>query len=265
MTLIPIGFIDPEITRAYMPFIINLIRYFLFAGGAFLIFYKLFPTKFKQLKIQKRQAKKKDFRREILNSIQSSAVIGLIIFLFLMTPLRTYSRIYSGISEHTILYIPMSIALAMIVHDTYFYWVHRLIHHPKLFKYIHLVHHKSTNPSPLASLSFHFTEAILEALVVPFIICLIPMHTISLIIFGLISFAFNVYGHLGYEIAPKWLRHSFLFNILSTSTYHNMHHEKFRGNYGLYFRWWDRIMKTENPNYIGVYDHIQDKNRLKNV
>lgn len=265
MTLVTTGYVDLENARAYMPPIINLIRYFVIAGSAFLVFYKLFPNKFQHLKIQKRNARKKDFRREIWNSIQSSAVIGLFIVVFLVTPLREYSKIYDAFSQHTLFYIPVSICLAMIIHDTYFYWMHRIIHHPSLFKMVHLVHHKSTNPSPLASLSFHFFEAILEALAVPFIICIIPMHTSSLIVFGLISFVFNVYGHLGYEIAPKWLRHTFLFNILSTSTYHNLHHEKFKSNYGLYFRWWDRIMNTENPNYSAVYDNIQNKKRLKNV
>ncbi|MEI7983754.1 MAG: sterol desaturase, partial [Bacteroidota bacterium] len=28
--------------------------------------------------------------------------------------------------------------------------MHRLIHHPLLFKRVHLVHHQSTNPSPWA-------------------------------------------------------------------------------------------------------------------
>jgi sterol desaturase/sphingolipid hydroxylase (fatty acid hydroxylase superfamily) len=36
-----------------------------------------------------------------------------------------------------------------------------------------------------------------------------------------------------------------------------MHHSKFIGNYGLYFRFWDRLMKTERPDYIKEYDKIQ--------
>ena len=69
----------------------------------------------------------------------------------------------------------------------------------------------------------------------------------------------NVYGHLGYEIAPKWFRNSFLFEIINTSTHHNLHHHKFKGNYGLYFRIWDRIMKTEHPDYVKEYDKIQQR------
>ena len=59
----------------------------------------------------------------------------------------------------------------------------------------------------------------------------------------------------------KSFRNSFWFQIINSSVYHNLHHKKFQGNYGLYFRFWDRIMKTENPNYSKEYDLIQ-KNRF---
>jgi len=38
-----------------------------------------------------------------------------------------------------------------------------------------------------------------------------------------------------------------------------MHHSKFKGNYGLYFRIWDRLMKTEHPDYVKDYDRIQER------
>jgi len=243
----------------FTPIISNLLRYFVIGGIAFLVFYKLFPKKFASNKIQSRLAKQKDFIREILHSVQSSIVIGLIIALFIFTPLKNYSVIYQNFSEHSFLWIPISLLLALIIHDTYFYWMHRIVHHPRLYKTIHLIHHKSINPSPWTSFSFHFSEAITEALVVPLIICVIPMHPFALILYGMLSFIMNVYGHLGYEIAPKWFRHSFLFEIINTSTHHNIHHAKFKGNYGLYFRIWDRIMKTEHPDYAKEYDEIQKR------
>jgi len=82
-------------------------------------------------------------------------------------------------------------------------------------------------------------------------------HPLAFLLFTIVAFVINVYGHLGYEIAPKWFRHSFLFEIVNTSTHHNIHHKKIEGNYGLYFRVWDRLMGTENPNYVKDYDEIQ--------
>ncbi|RZK36489.1 MAG: fatty acid hydroxylase family protein, partial [Pedobacter sp.] len=85
----------------------------------------------------------------------------------------------------------------------------------------------------------------------------LPMHKLAIILFVLVGFIINVYGHLGYETAPKWLRKSFLFEIINTSVHHNLHHSKFNGNYGLYFRIWDRLCKTENPDYVKEYDRVQ--------
>lgn len=240
-----------------LPWIISVVRYFVLAGIPFLIFYKLFPRLFSRNKIQSRIARKKDFIREILHSVQSSLIIAGMGLLFLKTSLREYTQVYDQLGQYPFWWIPLSVLLGLVIHDTYFYWMHRTVHHPSLFGVIHKVHHQSVNPSPWASYSFHFLEAVLEALVAPIILLLVPMHPLVLILFSLIAFIINVYGHLGYEIAPIWLRYTLLFEIFVTSTFHNMHHAKFRYNYGLYFRMWDRIMGTEHPYYVREYDKIQ--------
>ena len=94
-------------------------------------------------------------------------------------------------------------------------------------------------------------------------IFIIPLHPIALFLFALSSFIINVYGHLGFEIAPLWFRRTWLFEVFNTSVHHNLHHSKFKGNYGLYFRVWDRLMGTENPNYVKAYDQIQEKRLTK--
>ena len=81
--------------------------------------------------------------------------------------------------------------------------------------------------------------------------------------FTVTGFIINVYGHLGYEIMPKWFRQTIMFEFFNTSLHHNMHHRKFKWNYGLYFRVWDRIMKTEHPDYVKEYDLLQ-KQRFGN-
>ena len=66
----------------------------------------------------------------------------------------------------------------------------------------------------------------------------------------------NVIGHLGYEIYPKhWTRH-WLGRWQNTSTHHNMHHELVKGNYGLYFNWWDKGLGTNHERYLDRFDEI---------
>ena len=242
-----------------IPAITQVLRYFFFAGGAFLIFYKFFPQYFSANKIQSKWAQKKDFVREILHSMQTSIIIGIVVVLTVFTPIGEYAAIYRDMAEFPTWWIPASVVLALVVHDSYFYWMHRAMHHPKLYKHAHLVHHKSINPSPWTSYSFHAIEGFTEALIVPLIIFLIPMHPIALLGFGLASLFINVYGHLGFEIAPKWFRNSIFFEFVNTSVHHNIHHEKFVGNYGLYFRIWDRVMETEHPDYVQEFDVIQER------
>lgn len=48
---------------------------------------------------------------------------------------------------------------------------------------------------------------------------------------------------------------AWLFELINTS----VHHKQLNGNYGLYFRYWDRLMGTEHPDYVEVYDTLQAK------
>jgi lathosterol oxidase len=254
-----------QIIRIAFPFAFNILKYFLLAGIPFLIFYKLYQNHFSKNKIQEKSAKRKDFIREVLHSMQATIVIVLVSFIFFLTPLRGYTQIYENLADFPTWWIPVSLFLSLVIHDTYFYWMHRTLHHPKLYKKTHLVHHQSTNPSPWASFSFHALESVAEALVIPLILFTLPMHKFTLLLFGIVSTMINVYGHLGFEIMPKWFRKTWLFEILNTSVHHNLHHEKFTGNYGLYFRVWDRLMGTEHPDYVKEFDKIQKRRFGKNL
>jgi sterol desaturase/sphingolipid hydroxylase (fatty acid hydroxylase superfamily) len=66
---------------------------------------------------------------------------------------------------------------------------------------------------------------------------------------GQVQIIHNVLGHAGYEIYPRWLMNTPFKFILNTPTNHVMHHEKMRGNYGIYFNIWDRLMRTNHDDY----------------
>ncbi len=149
----------------YLPLFMNLFRYFIMAGIPFLIFYIFFPEKFSKQKIQDKWAKNQDFIREFLHSLKATGVFVAYGYLILNSELGGYSLYYQDLEAYPIWWVPVSILLALMIHDTYFYWMHRIIHNRRLFKWIHVIHHQSTNPTPLASYSFNLLEACLEALV----------------------------------------------------------------------------------------------------
>lgn len=237
----------------------DIMKYFIVAGSFYIVCYILYRKSLESAKIQKKKILAIDIKREIRNSVQASLVMSTLVFITLDTRLVKYTKLYKDIDDYSIGWLLLSVLLGLFIHDTYFYWLHRLLHHKKIFKYSHVVHHQSNNPTPFASYSFHFIEAIGEGLIIPVILFIVPFHLVSLYCFIVLGFIINVYGHLGYELAPGWFRTSFLFHVLNTSVYHNLHHSKFHGNFGLYFRFWDKIMGTENPDYTKVYDKIQNE------
>lgn len=64
-----------------------------------------------------------------------------------------------------------------------------------------------------------------------------------------VGLANNVMSHLGYEFLPRGLLRVPGLRWINTSTFHNLHHTSFTGNYALMFRFWDRLLGTELPNY----------------
>ena len=118
-----------------------------------------------------------------------------------------------------------------------------------MFRLVHAVHHKSVDVNPFSSYSFHAFEGfILGAWVVPAAIYLpIPLPVLALVqVIGLLN---NVNSHLGYELLPSWWVNIPPFKWTVSSTYHNLHHQKLQGNYALFFRFWDRLLRTEVAGY----------------
>lgn len=237
-------------------YLILCLRYFVIAGVAFLIFYLIKPKRFNRLRIQNALPKKKDYYREVGYSLLSFVIFAAYIVILFKSPVRKYTRIYSHPSELGWPYFWVSIVLCIIIHDAYFYWTHRLMHHPKLFKAFHVLHHKSTNPTPWAAFSFQPLEALVEGGIAAVIVFIIPIQQYAFMIFFIISTIINVYGHLGYEIYPAWLVKSKLGKWLNTSVAHNMHHKYFNGNYSFYTRFWDIAMGTMRHDYDETLDKV---------
>ena len=245
-------------------FILQLIglRYLIIAGLSFLIFYLLFKKKLAHKKIQLRFPKNQDYLREIGFSIVTICIFALPpYFLIGNESMRQHTTFYTDIAQYGKVYFFAAFPLMFFMHDAYFYWMHRLMHHPKLFKAVHLIHHKSVNPSPWAAYAFHPLEAIVEAGIVVIFLFTIPIHKYQLALFFLFMIIYNVYGHLGWELYPKNFSKSMIGKWVNTSVNHNQHHQYFKGNYGLYTLIWDRWMGTIREDYDAKFDEVKARHR----
>lgn len=250
--------------QAIFVMVFSMLRYLVFGGLAFLFFYVLLKNRLLFVKIQKRWPSKADYAREILYSFTTFIIFGTTILLLKQPFFKPFTQIYTDINTYSQLYFWLVFPLMLIVHDAYFYWAHRLMHHPRLFSFFHVVHHKSTNPSPWASFAFQPTEAFVEAAIIFVFVFSFPVHFIHLFSFFIFMTVYNVYGHLGFEVFPKGFNRHWLFKWFNTSVNHNMHHQYFKGNYGLYFTWWDRLMNTLHKDYDTRFEEvIQETHQLR--
>ena len=89
---------------------------------------------------------------------------------------RGWTRIYADVGAYPLWWMPVSLLLYLALHDTWFYWTHRWMHRPRLFRVAHAVHHASRPPTAWAAMSFHPWEALTGAFVIPVLVLLIPIH-----------------------------------------------------------------------------------------
>ncbi|MFM9837752.1 MAG: sterol desaturase family protein [Cyclobacteriaceae bacterium] len=233
-------------------------RYLFFAGLAYAIFYVWKKKKLIHFKIQKQFPKNSQVSTELKYSLLSASVFGVFAFFIFWLNSLGLTQMYRDVHQYSYGYLFLSWLLMILFHDTYFYWTHRLMHHPRLFKTLHKVHHYSHNPTPWAAFAFHPLEALVEFAVLPLAVVIIPMHPLVIFAWSIWMIAWNVIGHLGFEIFPiGFVKHSF-FQWFNTSTHHNLHHERSQGNYSLYFNIWDRWMNTNQKNYAQVFTTLKE-------
>jgi len=185
-------------------------------------------------------------RREIGWSLASAAIYGVPAGVVAWGwQQRGWTKVYSDFNAMPPWWLPVSVLVYLALHDTWFYWTHRWMHWPRLFKIAHAVHHASRPPTAWAAMSFHPLEAVTGAVVIPVLVFVVPIHIAALGVVLAIMTLMGVTNHMGWEMFPKPLVHGPAGRWLITATHHELHHHKYRCNYGLYFRFWDRLCGTD--------------------
>jgi Delta7-sterol 5-desaturase len=239
-------FAIPILLSALAMSIIVGVRYLLASGGFALMTRIKHPGLYTGLEPQ--------MRREIYWSLASAAIYGVPagIIAWGWNNLG-WTLVYSDISDYPLWWWPASIFIALFAHDTWFYWTHRWMHTPKLFKAAHAVHHASRPPTAWAAMAFHPWEALTGAVVIPFLVFVIPMHISAIAVVLTVMTVMGVTNHMGWELFPRSVVNGLLGKWLITATHHQRHHDEYRGNYGLYFRFWDWVCGTDRG--LGTFRH----------
>lgn len=230
------------------------LRYVMVSGIFYMIFYSWRKEDFKSRKISSMLRKPNQTRKEILNSFWSSGLfaIGGTYMIHLFHSGQT--KVYIDPMEYGILYLVISGIVVLLIHETYYYWLHRLMHHPKLYRAVHKMHHDSIVTSPWTSFSFDPIETVLQAVFLPIVIIVMPLHFAVLAILLMIMTVSATINHLDIEIYPKGFNKHPIGRWFIGATHHSLHHSEFTTNYGLYFTFWDRWMSTESNQFNDEFE-----------
>ena len=199
-----------------------------------------------------REQKWREFRYSML-TCAIFALNGLYIFFGIE---GGWVKIYDDPADYGALYWVISFVALVLAHDAWFYWTHRLLHMPWMFRRVHHLHHKSQQPTVWAAYAFAPFEAFINGTLVPIFVTLVPINGWAVFLFLAHMMLRNVMGHSGYELFPRYMPGNRLFGFFTNVYHHDLHHRDIeRGNYGLYFVWWDRLMGTEHPDYTDLVNN----------
>jgi sterol desaturase/sphingolipid hydroxylase (fatty acid hydroxylase superfamily) len=184
-------------------------------------------------------------RHELKLSLLSSWIYALPAAMAMAAWYHGGTLIYTDVARYGVLWLFVSGALYLVIQDAYYYWLHRLMHRPGLFAFMHAGHHRSRQPTPFASFSFPWAEAALNAWLMPALVFVIPIHPAVILTILTLATIAAVLNHAGSEVLPPWVVDGPVGAWLISATHHSIHHHHYDANFGLYFRFWDRLMKTD--------------------
>jgi Delta7-sterol 5-desaturase len=228
---------------------IILVRYFLVAGGTYLFLYASFSQAFIHPRLQYHPPSWRSIQHDIELSILSAVVFALAAALIMSAYSEGITRLYSHSHQYGLWYLGVSYGVVLVLQDAYFYFTHRLFHHPTLFRWLHRGHHRSCYPTPWTSFAFDSLEAIVQSLFLVGIVFVIPLHLITLIAVLVTMTMWAVVNHLGIECLPRSFPHHWLGRWFMGPAHHSIHHLKYTVHYGLYFTFWDHLLGTHDPDY----------------
>lgn len=140
--------------------------------------------------------------------------------------------------------------LFTIISDAAFYWIHRFLHLPMIYKHIHKWHHEYTVPEVIATLNTHPLEFVISN-VLPFTLgpALLgsKCHLFLSSYFGTWNFFTVVMNHSGYEF--PWIPSFSILPFTIKTKEHDYHHRNNLENYAAYYSFWDTICGT-NKSFL---------------
>lgn len=175
---------------------------------------------------------------ERLRNIAFISVLSLVAVFGMTFVIYPFTFYQHAITAWRVVYEILGI---LLVYDFAYYWLHRAMHHKKLMKYVHAVHHEVHNPTAMESFYLHPIELVAGlALLLACTWLLGPVHIYSFAVVFFIHTTLNITVHSGVVSKRFWL-----FPIDHLTKKHYIHHAgNYDNNYASLTPFWDILFGT---------------------
>lgn len=168
--------------------------------------------------------------------------------IWLFHPIATYFGMDYGVPFPPLWKMALHISVFFVLEDTWHYWFHRALHYGPLYKMIHKLHHTYSAPFGLAAEYASPIEVMLLAMgtvgsPILWVSLTGDLHLFTMYMWIVGRLFQAIDSHSGYDF--PWSLHNFL-PFWAGAHHHDVHHERFIGNYSSSFRWWDYMLDTES-------------------
>ena len=243
-------------------YIRNLLLMVAVAGGLHLYFYSR-KTQGDALRYDKRdladQKKIFSFKNQLADNMFWTLASGVTIWtLYEVLMFWAMGNGYAPVlywSDNPIWFILLFLLIPIWI-SFHFYWVHRWLHWPPLYRLAHALHHRNTNVGPWSGLSMHPVEHVIffSSILIHFILPSSPVHILFHMQHQSLTAATS---HTGYEaMLIKDKKH------LALGTFHHqMHHRYFDCNYGNLEMPWDKWFGSFHDGTEESHDAFKQRRR----
>ncbi len=142
--------------------------------------------------------------------------------------------------------VPLFFVISLVLHDTWFYWGHRILH-TKAFYRFHKPHHMTITPTVWSNDAGSSVDTLFAHSYYALVLFVLPMPPLVFLAHRVFDQVSAAIGHCGFEhFASPTARKPW---PLLCTLYHDQHHQYFVYNYANYFSFWDRLCGTIHPTY----------------
>ncbi|MDW4551187.1 sterol desaturase family protein [Defluviimonas sp. D31] len=140
-----------------------------------------------------------------------------------------------GLAEHPIWFV-LWMVIIPLWSSLHFYWIHRLLHWPPMYRLAHNLHHRNINIGPWAGISMHPVETALyfSSVAIHFVV---PSHPVHVLFHFYLEGLNPAFSHSGFEGVHAGDRK----RLSAGDFFHQLHHRYFECNYGTAEIPWDKL------------------------